>query len=80
MEPIPNCPTCGAVLDLTRRNAVTSVIYRHMMCRGCGVICILEGPERNATTGLLRPPQCRDDVQRQADPEGRHAAKTHPRT
>lgn len=47
MEPAPTCRTCGALVDLTRRNAVTSVIYRHVMCRGCGVICILEGPERN---------------------------------
>jgi hypothetical protein len=47
MEPSPTCRTCGAVVDLTRRNAVTPVIYRNVMCRGCGVICILEGPERN---------------------------------
>jgi len=47
MEPNPTCRTCGAALDLTRRNAVTPVIYRNVACRGCGVICILEGPERN---------------------------------
>ena len=47
MEPNLTCPNCGALVDLTRRNAVTSVVYRHVMCRGCGVICILEGPERN---------------------------------
>jgi hypothetical protein len=47
MEPIPTCPNCGALVDLTRKNAVNSVVFRHVMCRGCGVICILEGPERN---------------------------------
>ncbi len=47
MEPNPTCRTCGALVDLTRRNAVTQVIYRNVSCRGCGVICILEGPERN---------------------------------
>ncbi len=54
MEPNPTCRTCGAVLDLTRRNAVTSVIYRHVMCHGCGVICILEGPERNVGDDVIR--------------------------
>jgi hypothetical protein len=51
MEPIPTCPTCGAPVDLTRRNAVAPVIYRNVACRGCGVICILEGPERNVDDG-----------------------------
>jgi len=36
------------LVDLTRRNAVTPVVYRNVMCHNCGVICILEGPERNA--------------------------------
>jgi len=49
MEPSPTCPTCGAIVDLIRPNAVTPVIYRNVACRGCGVICILEGPERNVT-------------------------------
>ena len=56
MEPNPTCPTCGTLVDLTRRNAVTSVIYRHVMCRGCGVICILEGPERNVMDTSNAPP------------------------
>jgi Pyruvate/2-oxoacid:ferredoxin oxidoreductase delta subunit len=47
MASSPTCRTCGTAVDLTRRNAVTSVIYRHVMCRGCGVICILEGPEQS---------------------------------
>jgi hypothetical protein len=51
MEPNPTCPTCGAAVDLTRGNAVTPVIYRNVACRGCGVICILEGPERNVNIG-----------------------------
>jgi len=51
MEPTPTCRTCGTPVDLTRRNAVDSVIYRHVMCRGCGVICILEGPVRNVVDG-----------------------------
>ena len=51
MEPNPTCRTCGTPVDLTRRNAVTSVIYRNVMCRSCGVICILEGPERNVDDG-----------------------------
>ena len=38
-------------MDLTRRNAVAPVIYRNVACRGCGVICILEGPERNVDDG-----------------------------
>jgi hypothetical protein len=49
MDPNPTCRTCGALVELTRRNAVTPVIYRNVMCRGCGVICILEGPERNVS-------------------------------
>lgn len=56
MEPNPTCPNCGALVDLTRRNAVTSVIYRHVMCRACGVICILEGPERNVANTPSEPP------------------------
>ena len=35
------------------------MIYRNVACRGCGVICILEGPERNVTdlrTGVLKVP------------------------
>jgi hypothetical protein len=51
MEPNPTCPTCGTLVDLTRRNAVNSLIHRHVMCRNCGVICILEGPERNVIVG-----------------------------
>jgi len=51
MEPTPTCRTCGAPVDLTRRNAVTPVIYRNVMCRNCGTICILEGPERNVDDG-----------------------------
>jgi hypothetical protein len=51
VEPNPTCRTCGTPVDLTRRNAVTSVIYRNVMCRSCGVICILEGPERNVDDG-----------------------------
>jgi hypothetical protein len=47
MDSNPICPTCGAIVDLTRPNAVTPVIYRNVACRNCGVICILEGPERN---------------------------------
>lgn|GEM_PF-1391405 len=47
MEPNSICPNCGALIDLIRRNTVTPVIYRNVACRGCGVICILEGPERN---------------------------------
>jgi len=47
MEPNPTCRTCGAPVDLTRQNAVTPVIYRNVARRGFGVICILEGPERN---------------------------------
>jgi len=54
MEPNPTCRNCRAKLDLTRRNAVTSVTYRHVMCRNCGVICILEGPERDAIGGSNR--------------------------
>jgi len=52
VEPNPACPNCGALVDLTRKNAVNSVVYRHVMCRGCGVICILEGPERNVIDAL----------------------------
>ncbi len=51
MEPDPICPTCGAAVDLTRRNAVTPVIYRNVVCRNCGTICILDGPERNVIDG-----------------------------
>jgi hypothetical protein len=51
MEFNPICRTCGSLVDLTRRNAVTPVSYRNVMCRGCGVICILEGPERNVDDG-----------------------------
>ncbi|MFZ1023492.1 MAG: hypothetical protein WAN87_05095 [Thermoplasmata archaeon] len=47
MDPNPTCRTCGALVDLSRRNAVTPVIYRNVACGNCGVICILEGPERN---------------------------------
>ena len=55
MESNPTCRTCGALVDLTRRNAVTPVIYRNVACRGCGVICILEGPERNVNDGAILP-------------------------
>jgi len=51
MDPTPTCPNCGTPVDLTRKNIVESVVYRHVMCRGCGVLCILEGPERNVTPG-----------------------------
>ncbi len=54
MDSNPICRTCGAVVDLIRPNAVTPVIYRNVACRGCGVICILEGPERNV---IERPNQ-----------------------
>src|SRR5208283_3629008 len=53
VEPTPPCPNCGALVDLTPRNAVTPVIYRNVMCRNCGVICILEGPERNVNDGSV---------------------------
>ena len=47
MEANPTCPNCGALVDLTWKNMVVSLVYRHVMCRGCGILCILEGPERN---------------------------------
>jgi len=55
MEPNPTCRTCGTLVDLTRRNVVIPVIFRNVACRGCGVICILEGPERNVNAGSNRP-------------------------
>jgi len=51
VDPDPTCPNCGASVDLARKRTVNSVIYRHVMCRGCGVTCILEGPERNVVDG-----------------------------
>lgn len=56
VEPVPTCRTCGASVDLARRNAVTPVIYRNVACRGCGVICILEGPERNVSVSSNQNP------------------------
>lgn len=39
--------TEGASVDVTWRSAVTTAVYRHVTGRGVGVICLLEGPERN---------------------------------
>ncbi len=47
IETIPICRTCGALVDLTRRNEVMPVVYRGVLGRDCGVICILEGSEQN---------------------------------
>jgi len=47
VEPNPTRPNCSTPVDLTRKNIVESLVYRHVMCRACGVICTLDGPERN---------------------------------
>jgi hypothetical protein len=44
VEHPPVCPNCQAVLDLAQRNPIQSLIYRHVSCPKCGVICTLEGP------------------------------------
>jgi hypothetical protein len=52
MDALPVCPNCHAELDLTRSNPIQPVIYRHVSCRRCGTICVLEGPQAN----VVRPP------------------------
>jgi hypothetical protein len=47
MSPFLVCRHCGTNLDLSRRNAVSPLVYRNVTCPGCGRICVLEGPERN---------------------------------
>ncbi len=45
MDHPPVCPNCEAILDLTQRNPVHSVVYRHVQCPGCRRLCVLEGPQ-----------------------------------
>jgi hypothetical protein len=41
----PVCQNCQAVLDLSLKNPVQPVVYRHVNCRKCGTLCVLEGPD-----------------------------------
>ncbi len=44
MDHPPVCPNCQATLDLTQRNAVSTLVYRNVTCPKCGRLCQLEGP------------------------------------
>ena len=57
MEHPPVCRNCEAVLDLSVKNPVHSVEYRHVPCPNCGTICILEGSEANVAYRRLPWPR-----------------------
>jgi uncharacterized protein YbaR (Trm112 family) len=46
------CPNCRTVLDLTQRQPIQPVIYRHLACPKCGTICVLEGPQMNVAYSI----------------------------
>lgn len=50
------CPACQGILDPRLRNAVSTLIYRNVSCRFCGMACILEGPEANVAYSRTQPP------------------------
>ena len=47
LEHAPVCRNCQSLLDLAQRDAVQAQLHRNVACPGCGILCILEGPQAN---------------------------------